>query len=209
MLTRALRREYETLGRTAAALTPGDLDRSTPCTGWQVADLLWHLSRDARRACIALASGPPGPPTVDAVTYWRTITPRPGGATVAERHATRDVVAVWLALSEVAVESAASAPPRRLVARQNQVLTASDFLATLVTEATVHGLDLADALGVPPWPSPEALTVATTTLAGLLDRAPPPWDALTFVRKGTGRSPLGAAERALLGPAAEAFPLLS
>jgi uncharacterized protein (TIGR03083 family) len=207
-LVRALREEYEAVDRIAAGLTTADLARATPCADWQVADLLFHMSRDARRACIALASGPPGPPTTDAVRYWTTLSPRPGRDVAAQRQASSDVVTVWLALSEVAVEAAEAAPPR-LVARQGQVLTTSDFLATLVTEVTVHGLDLAQALDRAPWLSVGAISVATATLAGLLGELPPPWDPLTFIRKGTGRLPLTPQDREALGAAAKRFPLLS
>lgn len=209
-LPAALRHEYEAIGRAVAALPPAALARSTPCAAWRVADLVHHLSRDARRACIALASAPPGPPDVDAVTYWRSL--RPAAPSPPRPDPLRDAVAAWLALSEAAVEASAAAPPDRLVARQGHVLSAADLLATLVTEATIHGLDLADALDLDPWPCPGSLAVTRATLDGLLGWPPPEslvHDQVRWIRLATGRASPTSGERAVLGRSAPRLPLLS
>jgi hypothetical protein len=66
------------------------------------------------------------------------------------------------------------------------------LLSTLTVEAAVHHLDL----------------VLRRVLEGLLGRPlPADWDDGTAVRRGTGREPLSAADRAELGAGAAAFPL--
>jgi hypothetical protein len=63
-------------------------------------------------------------------------------------------------------------------------------LTTRVVELTVHGLDLARALGVPPCATVKGRADTVATLEGLLGiRAPSAlaWDEVTFVEKGTGR----------------------
>jgi len=83
---------------------------------------------------------------------------------------------------------------------------------TRVLEIAVHGLDLADALGRPPWITPGGAAITRAILEGLLGGAPPPgleWDDVAFIEAGTGRRPLTGADRAVLGEAATAFPLLA
>ena len=68
-----------------------------------------------------------------------------------------------------------------------------------VVEVGVHGLDLADALRRRPWLTPAAARVVADLL---VDGRPAPgtlgWDAVTLVRKATGRSALADRERAVL-----------
>jgi hypothetical protein len=56
----------------------------------------------------------------------------------------------------------------------------------------VHGLDLADALGVSPWLTPAAGELVTRLLVGpraaLVDGLG--WDRARFLRTATGRAPL-------------------
>ena len=86
-----------------------------------------------------------------------------------------------------------------------------EFVTTRVLEIGVHGLDLAAALGRPPWLTSGAASVVLSILAGLLGEDPSPalgWSDLTFIETGTGRRPLTDAERSVLGERAGAFPLL-
>jgi hypothetical protein len=83
---------------------------------------------------------------------------------------------------------------------------------TRVLEATVHGLDLALAVGRAPWATREGLEVTCAVLYGLLGDRPPEgigWSAIEFVETATGRRRLTDRERARLGAPAEQFPLLS
>ncbi|MCO5967983.1 hypothetical protein [Actinoallomurus soli] len=72
---------------------------------------------------------------------------------------------------------------------------------------TVHHLDLTAHLPGPP-PAPEVLRLVRDVLDGLAGRPlAQDWDDVHYVRVGTGRTPLTAAERESLGPVAELFPL--
>ena len=86
-----------------------------------------------------------------------------------------------------------------------------DFLATLVTEAVVHHLDLLPELPEAPEPDPVGVGIAVSTLDGLLsDEAvrPADWSDIDYLLKGTGRVPLTEHDRSVLGEAAGWFPLL-
>lgn len=86
----------------------------------------------------------------------------------------------------------------------------SDFVVTRVVEVCVHALDLRHALGLQPRPTTDALRVTVTTLRALLGSDPPAgMDELRFVLVGTGREPVGDAERHSLGPLAGRFPLIA
>ena len=90
---------------------------------------------------------------------------------------------------------------------QGRVLTVPDFLSTLTVEAAVHHLDLVVRLDRP-GPAAEPLAEVRRVLKELLGRPlPADWDDVTAARRGTGREPLSAADRAELGAAADAFPL--
>jgi hypothetical protein len=74
----------------------------------------------------------------------------------------------------------------------------TDFQVTRVFELAVHGLDLADALEVPPWLTPEATAVVDGLLLGR--QAPQARQALGtdgagLIRYATGRTPMAAADR--------------
>jgi hypothetical protein len=96
------------------------------------------------------------------------------------------------------------------VSTQDHVLTVPDFLATLVTEAVIHHLDLIASLPDAPEPPPAAVTIALDTLEGLAapDGLPPHWGEREALLKATGREELDAADRRALGGRAELFPLL-
>ena len=82
-----------------------------------------------------------------------------------------------------------------------------DLLSTLAVEAAVHHLDLVAHLERP-GPASQPLAEVRRVLEGLLGRPlPAGWDDATAARRGTGREPLTAADRAELGDAAAAFPL--
>jgi hypothetical protein len=87
-----------------------------------------------------------------------------------------------------------------------------EFVGTRVVEATVHGLDLAEAITMPPWPTPGGLAITHAILVALLGDSPPASlaaDEIAFIETATGRRPLAAAALGELGAAADLFPLLS
>jgi hypothetical protein len=207
-----------TLGDLAAALEAVTEPQSwepTGCAGWSVLDLGFHLLEDAHRALVDLATPAEGPPDTDAVGYWRPGRPSPhdgddlwstratasvqgGIARIARRH--REAAeAVVVAAGRLAMDD--------VVRSQGAVMTVADDLSTMIVEAAIHHLDLVVRLDRP-GPSEPALAEARRILEGLLvGPMPTRWDDATVARRGTGREPLTAEDRAELGPRAAAFPL--
>ncbi|MGY1660025.1 maleylpyruvate isomerase N-terminal domain-containing protein [Geodermatophilus sp. SYSU D00705] len=212
-----LRTAYTDLAEEVRHLTAaGRAWTPTGCTGWVVGDLAWHLLADARRALVALNSPTGGPADTDAVSYWRGWRP-PGPGDEVELRRTRAVASLMAPsadLGELYAETAAAVvvaagrvAPTDRVCTQGQVLTAGELLSTLVVEAAVHHLDLVLHLDRP-GPAAAPLAEVRRVLEGLLGGPlPAAWDDATAARRGTGREPLDAADRAALGTAADRFPL--
>jgi uncharacterized protein (TIGR03083 family) len=209
---------YDGITAVVADLSDADLLRPTRCRGWTVVDLLFHLVCDAQRALVALASPATGPADVDHVTYWAPFRP---GADDGSAHAwwvrrstgafgrPAGVVTLWTDTAPAAARAGTRADPDGFVSTQGHVLAVPDFLATLATEAAVHHLDLVVDLPAAAGPDADVLSVAADTLDGILGAARPAgWGVETYLLKGTGRLPLGAADREALGAAADRFPLL-
>jgi uncharacterized protein (TIGR03083 family) len=214
-----------TYSSVTAIVTPLDdqaLLLPSGCAGWSIADLLFHLTLDAQRALVALASPVTTPPDVDSVTYWRAF-PGVGEPDAARDHAQwvrrsaaafnrpSGIVPLWTRTAGAAVRAAAAADPDRRITTQDHVLTVADFLATLVTEATIHHLDLIVFLPDAAGPPDDALASTRSTLDdlalpdGLLDT----WSDRDAILKGAGREPLTPADQAALGGRAALFPLIS
>ncbi|WP_033341106.1 maleylpyruvate isomerase N-terminal domain-containing protein [Catenuloplanes japonicus] len=216
----ALRAAYDGVTAAITPLSPLELLAPTRCLGWTVADVVHHLTEDARRALVALATPADDLPTRTFVTYWSARSPAAPDWESAERAAAASawagrraasvarepglLVELWRETSAAAVQ-AASTVPHPAVTTQGYVLAVPDLLTTLATEAVLHHLDLL--LGLPPAPEP-----AVSTLDGLLSLAsgvrPAHWDIEDYLLKGAGRTALTPADRTALGPAAGAFPLL-
>lgn len=208
-------------GITAVVGGPdADLLAPTGCRGWLVVDLLLHVVCDAQRALVALATPVDGPADVDAVGYFRGTGDSTDDGAAHARWVRRSaaafehpggVVRLWRDTAPAAVRAAAAADPAAFVGTQGHVLTVADLVATLVTEAAIHHLDLIAHLPGAPRPAPGALAVTLSLLDGLAgpDGLPRRWAPGEAVRKSTGRQPLSDADRATLGPRAAAFPLLS
>ena len=196
--------------------------RNTRCEGWTAQDLLYHQLLDAQRALRTFASPAEQPCDVDFVTYWHDYG-QDQDADDAAAHAefvrrsaaafpsARSLLGLWEETARAAGYAAGRANLGALVATQGHVLTAGDFLATVVTEAAIHHLDLTpERMADAGWTPVAALTVASLTLDGLLGRARPiPWTDAEYVLRGTGRVALAKDERSRLGSLAVRFPLIT
>lgn len=220
-LAATLGRAYGRLTETVQGLSDADFQRETRCPGMPVGPLLVHLLYDAERALVAFASPATVQPDRDFVSYWKDFPPRPEDdadtsfvrAVAASHRKPGLLVQHWRELSEAAARAAAFglAEKGRRIETQGHVLRATDFVATLVLEATVHHLDLIVGLPDAPEPDPEALQVTARTLDGLF--GPDAWDVIgwdttTYVLKATGRVPLDEDDLDMLGPHADRLPLL-
>jgi len=215
----ALAAAYDGITAVVSPLPGDDLLRPTRCRGWVVADLLFHVLCDAQRALITFASPVPGPSDVDHVSYWQTFPSEPVdlSAWALRRSAAafpspKAIVTLWAETAPAAVRAASAASPSSFVTTQGHVLSVDDFVATLVTEAVIHHLDLTLDLPSAPFPDPAALTVAVSTMDGLMTDdvvRPTAWSDADFLLKASGRLPLEPRDRVELGEAAGWFPLLS
>jgi uncharacterized protein (TIGR03083 family) len=216
----ALRVECELVSEAVLSLPEGEFGRATRCPDWNVMELLAHMYRDVERIIVGLSKDPPYETDADAITYWTSYDPAADAADIADRAKARaasygspgDLAIVWDDMWRRAVDLAQDEPPIRIIATWGPALTLEEFLKTRALEITVHGIDMALALGRDPWTTEEGADVTIRVLRGILGSEPPPeleWDELTFIDKGTGRSALTADERAALGELADRFPLLA
>ena len=217
----ALDAAYSGVTAVVSGLDDRDLLLPTRCRGWTIADLLLHMTLDAQRALVTLHHPAGGPADVDSVTYWRGF---PGtGSSWAPAHAQwvrraaaayetpSGVVDRWRETAPAAVHAARTADPAGFVSTQGHVLAVPDFVATLVTEAVIHHLDLVESLPDAAAPADEALHVAVSTMDGLAapDGLPAAWPAQEALLKSSGRMELTAQDRKLLGSRGDTFPLIS
>jgi hypothetical protein len=197
-----------------------DLIRPTRCTGWSVLDVLYHVLLDAQRALIALATPDDRVADTDYISYWRSFpaSPRIGAneharavRIAASAFRPRTLVQLWQETAAAVVHAARAADADLRLRTQQHVLTLPDLLATLAVEACVHGLDMTLELTDAPAADPLPLALTRRTLDGLLGAGVrrPGWGDRDYVLKGTGRTPLSATERELLGAAAAQFPLFA
>ncbi len=191
----------------------------TRCPPWDVRVLVGHMVRDLDRVLEYLAEPAPDAATTDAVGYWRTYDPRAEGPRItesaveaADRYPTPALlVAGFDDTLRRCLERAGAEDPARVLRTRLTTIRLDGFVTTRILEIGVHGLDLAAALGRPPWLTSGAASVVLSILAGLLGEDPSPalgWSDLTFIETGTGRRPLTEGERSVLGERAGAFPLL-
>jgi uncharacterized protein (TIGR03083 family) len=203
--------EAEELARVMLRLEAAAFNRPTPCRPWSVADLLAHVRTATGRPVEMLAAPPPATAEVDAAGYYRPdrrFAPDVDAARVvtAVREAAeaggpplaRDFDRTW---REVVALVAAEPPERLVTTRHGDPMTLTEFLVTRVVELVVHGLDLADGLGVEPWTTGPGAAVVRDLLGDAGGRQVAEafgWDGPELMRKATGRTPLTEAERAYL-----------
>ncbi|GAA3805583.1 maleylpyruvate isomerase N-terminal domain-containing protein [Streptomyces chiangmaiensis] len=207
----AFRLEAGELSQAVAGLSEAEWNLPTRCEPWSARELLGHV-----RVVIAWLPGmldapPPDKAEVSAVEYYRPddrFAPQTNTARIAlaQDHAAGQAGGVALADDFSAtwqrVDRLCRAEPEARVVRtrHGDAMLLSQFLVTRVVEVAVHGLDLAEALEREPWLTPQAADVVLDLVLGpdrmtaaMLELG---WNQTTFVRKATGREPLGVAETA-------------
>jgi uncharacterized protein (TIGR03083 family) len=188
-----------------ADLVAGVHDFSVPGLGtWDLGGLTGHFLRSARTTLGYLAEPePPGPALPGAAHYSAAYLERRDDASsgldqaVAVRGSEelagddRHPAEVIRAEADRLDVALAAAPAHRLVATPFGPLRLSDYLRTRVMEMTVHGIDIARAIGTA-WSPPEALLV--DTLALLSEIALLRGAAVDLICVLTGRTPPEPAE---------------
>lgn len=195
-----VRGEADALVRALGDLPAAAWERPTRCTPWLVRDVVGHLVTTVSRLPGMVAGETPSRADTTAAGYYRA-DERFGPDTDAERVESargRAASASPGALTEElagacreAVEVCTGQPAGRIVrTRHGDAMLLTDFLTTRVVELALHGLDVADAAGRPPW----ITSAATDHLLRLLfpDTSP----KLALLRLASGR---GAESRLTFG----------
>lgn len=215
----ALAAESQTTETALRALPADSFGRQTRCPAWDVRGLTGHLLRDVDRILEYVGEDAPEKADTGAAEYFTRYDPVVDSAEVAAgsikraaEFATTDELVVEFATTwRSAIALARSEGPDRLVrVRWGPCLRLDDYLDTRVLEMAVHGLDMADALGLKPWLTRDGGAIVREMLTWLAGSTPPEaWDDVELAEKGTGRSPLTPRDIAALGTAADRFPLLA
>jgi uncharacterized protein (TIGR03083 family) len=219
----ALAAECAALSGVLRALPVADFSRPTNCPPWDLAELVVHIGMSISVAGTDPPPAAPGATPVAAAGYYRRPdrgTPRyrqdnvDSAQAVAATALATTPPAAWFDQAAAAAVATLSRQDLRQVIEIGRIgpMTLAGWVATRVMSVAAHGLDVALTLGRPPWTTPQALRVVTPVLTDLLGTRPPAplgWDDLTLLATGTGRRPLTAGERAILGAAQHRFPLLS
>lgn len=205
--------------RAAVADLPEDaFGEPSGCAGWLVRDLVCHLVIDAQDVLITLVTPSDTAPTDDAVSYWNIANTPPSGddpldaLIVRLAAAYRDPALLTFHLDDVgsaAGRAAELADPDAVVATQDMVLTAGDYLSAYVLEWTLHHLDLIAHL--PGMAQPPVESMARSR--AMLDRIAGTPFAESLSDKdvlliGTGRRAATEDERTALGELAGRLPFV-
>ncbi|MGX9225214.1 maleylpyruvate isomerase N-terminal domain-containing protein [Streptomyces albus] len=210
---------WAALRNAVAELPDEDFARPSGCAGWLVRDLACHLVIDAQDVLITLVTPAQGPPTADAVTYWKVSGTPPTGQdpldalTVRLAAAYEDPALLNFHLDDVGSaahrRAAALADPAALVSTQDMVLTAGDFLSAYVLEWTLHHLDLIAHLPGAAEPPAQGLARTRQMLEKIAGAAfPASFSDKDALLVGTGRRTPTAQERAELGETAARLPFV-
>ncbi|MGX6600892.1 maleylpyruvate isomerase N-terminal domain-containing protein [Micromonosporaceae bacterium Da 78-11] len=204
----AFRVEAEGLSRAVGDLSDEEWCLPTRCEPWTVRELLGHVRVVIGWLPGMLTAADPGRAGVSAVEYYRsddrfaaqTNAARIGlaqdyaadqgnGAALVE-----DFTATWQLVDRLC---RAELETRVVRTRHGDAMLLSQFLLTRVVEIAVHGLDVADALGRPPWLTRQAEDIVLELQLGP-DRMDAVrelgWGRLGFLRRATGRQPLGSTD---------------
>lgn len=212
---------YTELNRLITSLGPGDFYRPTRCAGWVVADLIFHLLLDVRRALVAFSSSPKGEPDLDYVSYWAAHARIRNAADEAEHSRfvrvsasaypnPQHLVHEWDETVRAVLQVIEFAPGARVITTQHQRMTITDLLSTFAVEAVIHHFDLLLDLPGKPMPRPGAVAHTAEVLTALLgaDVERPEWNDHTWILKATGREKLAPAEQRVLEEHLDRFPLI-
>ena len=211
-------RSWGALRSAVAELPDGDFELASGCAGWLVRDLVCHLVIDAQDVLITLVTPTKAEPARDAVTYWELADTPPTGDDPLDALIVRLAAAyeeprlLKFHLDDVgsaAGRAAELADPAAVVATNDKILTAGDYLSAYVLEWTLHHLDLVAHLHDAPPPPSEALARAREMLEKLAGAPfPASFSDTTALLVGTGRRAATAAETAELAGLAPRLPLV-
>lgn len=219
----ALAAECDAFTAALGTIGAGDWSRTTNCPPWNVTELVAHAYGSTMVDPSRMRTPAKDAPTIEAADYYRrdernTVEYRSDNVDRWQRFATRfasgrEIVDACRRDWPRMIETLRGEDPGRLVAMTwHAAMTLDDYLVSRVIGVAAHGVDLAITLDRPRWTTSDALDVARPALVSLLGEEPPDalgWTDQDLLETGTGRRPLTDDEREILGPRADAFPLLS
>jgi uncharacterized protein (TIGR03083 family) len=195
---RAMSEELDALEKTLSTLSDADWRRPTRCAGWNVFALVTHInigahmlpeladgqaSTSAERNHVSFFdfdSKQWSPVVFDyAIDATKGKTPQEVTATITET-------------AREMHEAVEKVPPGYIGPAFFAPMRIDEFLPTRVLELAVHGLDLTNALGRPPYITPLACAITAELLDQALDGPRPEdlaQDDIAFMEVATGRRP--------------------
>lgn len=175
----------------------GDSQWNAPAVGgWTVGELLVHASRAGSTITTYASESAPRSLTSAADYYLAVLGDDAIHESVAERARAQaaevdEPVPDYLRRTfEQAELTLQRTPAGQVLGTFAGGITLEDYLPTRVVELVVHGIDLADALGVEPQVPETAMLVTLETLAQLAVRRPGGFDPAVLLRAMTGRGSL-------------------
>lgn len=211
----ALSAECARTGEWLATLTADDLAQPTRCPPLSVLEVAAHAGRGSGRIVEMIEASPVDTEAEkSAITYFQYDAGAEAPAIVqrAQQVAKTFEPAAWTPAWDQAIAKAGPHlhvdPVFRTVFG---LMHLSEYLKTRVVEVVIHTMDMRDALNMAPDPTEPGLTVCCDVLRGLLgaDVRPLGMDDVRFAEVATGRATPDEAERDMLGPLADLFPVLA
>jgi uncharacterized protein (TIGR03083 family) len=212
----ALEVEAERTAKFLEGLSDEDWRRPTRCPPLDLRQLAVHTLRAGLRLVELTANPVEGEPEKATVTYYRYDPAALGPGVVqraqndSEALAGKDLVEQWReGFAAAAASARAHLDDDPVLATPVGTIRLREYIPTRCVEVTIHTMDLRHALGLEPDPTLEGLTVTCDVLRTMLgaDLRPMGMDDVRFALTGSGRGDLSAAEREMLGPLSDSFPL--
>ena len=194
---------------TLAGLAPEDWGRSTLLRPpdperppWTVLQLAAHFDVFMGLTLGLVAEPMSAQPVVDRASFYISVSDRSKVSPViyqyivhhAEGHTPATILDKVRETFKQALEAIRTTPPDTIGPGFFGPMRLDEFVATRLVEVRVHGMDLTDALGVPPLPMPQTTMMAAEVLNEVLARRAVPGrpadlegDDLAFIRAAAGR----------------------
>ena len=198
-----------TLQHQLSDLTPQDWERPTllqpPESGkppWTVLQLAAHFDVFMGLTMNLVAEPQTAQPVVDRASFYISVSDRSKVSPViyqyivdhAQGHTPATIRDQVGETFKQALEAIRGTPPDTIGPGFFGPMRLDEFVATRLVETRVHGMDLTDALGMPPLPMPRTTTMAAEVLDEILARRAVPGrpadlegDDLAFIRAAAGR----------------------
>ncbi|WP_055690328.1 TIGR03084 family metal-binding protein [Streptomyces prasinus] len=154
-----LREESEEVDRLVAGLGPGEWGLATPAAGWSVAHQVAHLAWTDHSALLAVTDAAGFQGLVEqALAAPHTFVDE--GAEEYARLAPAELLARWREGRTALEKGLRSAPPGTRFPWYGPPMSAASMATARLMETWAHGLDIADAIGVPRPPTDRLRHVA-------------------------------------------------